>query len=325
MKNNKKILKLVEHGLKGSTLAELNEKQIDALYQRLIESKKENKEAVTKTSTTTTFDPSNDADRKAVEDMLGKKGVPMSIDPATKKLTVVSEDGEIDEDDSINLYSDPDASADGMGMFEGDIKEKFESKKQQKYFFARCNDEKLNQKERNKWCKMADEFAKSTKNFSKLPEKKTETKEDFGMDNYNKKVMSTVAGNYKENLGKSLNPTFEQKLEESIIKMVEKHITPKMSKKDFIKTIMEAEKEIETPVKPDVDTPSRPKPATPYKPKYEPAPKATEREIETPVKPDVDTPSRPKPATPYKPKYEPAPKAKIPDWLSFNKIGINLK
>jgi len=38
MKNNKKILKLVEHGLKGSTLAELNEKQIDALYQRLIES-----------------------------------------------------------------------------------------------------------------------------------------------------------------------------------------------------------------------------------------------------------------------------------------------
>jgi hypothetical protein len=72
--------------------------------------------------------------------------------------------------------------------------------------------------------------------------------------------------------------------------MVEKHITPKMSKKDFIKTIMEAE-----------------------------------REVETPVKPDVDTPSRPKPSTPYQPKYEPAPKAKIPDWLSFDKIGINLK
>ena len=172
---------------------------------------------------------------------------------------------------------------------------------------------------------MADEFAKSTKDFSKLPEKKKETKEEFGMDNFNEKLMSTATGQYKKNLGKTLNPTFEQKLEESIIKMVEKHITPKMSKKDFIKTIMEAEKEIETPVKPDVDTPSRPKPATPYKPKYEPAPKSKEREVETPVKPDVDTPSRPKPSTPYQPKYEPAPKAKIPDWLSFDKIGINLK
>jgi len=309
MKNNKKILKLVEHGLKSSTLAELNEKQIDALYNRLVEAKKENKEAVTKTSTTTTFDPSNDADRKAVEDMLGKKGVPMSIDPATKKLTVVSEDDGI-EDLAIAMQSK-------------EVSEKFESKSQQKLFFAKCGDGKT--KEQKKWCKMAKEFADSTKDYSKLPEKKKETKEEFGMDNFNKKLMSTATGQYKKNLGKTLNPTFEQKLEESIIKMVEKHITPKMSKKDFIKTIMEAEKEIETPVKPDVDTPSRPKPATPYKPKYEPAPKAKEKEVETPVKPDVDTPSRPTPETPYKPKYEPAPKAKIPDWLSFDKIGINLK
>ena len=176
MKNNKKILKLVEHGLKSSTLAELNEKQIDALYNRLVESKKENKEAVTKTSTTTTFDPSNDADRKAVEDMMGKKGVPMTIDPATKKLTVVTEDGETEEDDNVDIYSDPDASADGMGMFETNLDEKFESKKQQKYFFARCDDDSLSKKERNKWCKMADEFAKSTKDFSKLPEKKKKTK-----------------------------------------------------------------------------------------------------------------------------------------------------
>ena len=309
MKNNKKILKLVEHGLKSSTLAELNEKQIDALYNRLVEAKKENKEAVTKTSTTTTFDPSNDADRKAVEDMLGKKGVPMSIDPATKKLTVVSEDDGI-EDLAIAMQSK-------------EVSEKFESKSQQKLFFAKCGDGKT--KEQKKWCKMAKEFADSTKDYSKLPEKKKETKEEFGMDNFNKKLMSTATGQYKKNLGKTLNPTFEQKLEESIIKMVEKHITPKMSKKDFIKTIMEAEKEIETPVKPDVDTPSRPKPATPYKSKYEPAPKAKEKEVETPVKPDVDTPSRPTPETPYKPKYEPAPKAKIPDWLSFDKIGINLK
>jgi hypothetical protein len=292
MKNNKKTLKLVEHGLKSSTLAELNEKQIDALYNRLVESKKENKETV-----------------------MVSKNNPAEIE----NLKKTNKTFEVYEDDSEGMKDL------ALALQSGETNEKFESKKQQKYFFARCNDDSLSKKERNKWCKMADEFAKSTKDFSKLPEKKKETKEEFGMDNFNEKLMSTATGQYKKNLGKTLNPTFEQKLEESIIKMVEKHITPKMSKKDFIKTIMEAEREIETPVKPDVDTPSRPKPATPYKPKHETAPKAKEREVETPVKPDVDTPSRPKPSTPYQPKYEPAPKAKIPDWLSFDKIGINLK
>ena len=172
---------------------------------------------------------------------------------------------------------------------------------------------------------MAKEFADSTKNFSKLPEKK-ENKEEFNFGDYNKKIMSINTGNLKNKMTKTFNPTFEQKLQESIEKMVQKHIRPKISKKDFINTITEAEKEIETPVKPDVDTPSRPKPVTPYQPKHQPAPKAKEKEIETPVKPDVDTPSRPKPSTPYQPKHQPAPKASdIPDWLNFNNIGINLK
>ena len=311
MKNNKKTLKLVEHGLKSSTLAELNEKQIDALYNRLVESKKENKEQTQQLQTTKTI--------------VGPKGGNITLKPGQTTVSLKPAQNapvgtmEVNEDDSEGMKDL------ALALQSGETNEKFESKKQQKYFFARCNDDSLSKKERNKWCKMADEFDKSTKDFSKLPEKKKETKEEFGMDNFNEKLMSTATGQYKKNLGKTLNPTFEQKLEESIIKMVEKHITPKMSKKDFIKTIMEAEREVETPVKPDVDTPSRPKPATPYKPKYEPAPKAKEREVETPVKPDVDTPSRPKPSTPYQPKYEPAIKAKIPDWLSFDKIGINLK
>lgn len=50
------------------------------------------------------------------------------------------------------------------------ISEKFKSKKQQRYFYAQCNDENLSKKERRKWCKMAKEFADDT-NFKKLPEK----------------------------------------------------------------------------------------------------------------------------------------------------------
>lgn len=53
------------------------------------------------------------------------------------------------------------------------INEKFQSKKQQKYFFAKCNDDSLSKKEKKKWCSMADEFAKDT-NFKKLPEKANE-------------------------------------------------------------------------------------------------------------------------------------------------------
>ena len=53
------------------------------------------------------------------------------------------------------------------------ITEKFESKKQQKYFYAQCNDDSLSKKEKKKWCKMADEFAKET-DFESLPVKAEE-------------------------------------------------------------------------------------------------------------------------------------------------------
>ena len=46
------------------------------------------------------------------------------------------------------------------------VLEKFESKKQQKFFFAKCNDDSLSKKEKKKWCNMADDFAKDT-NFKK--------------------------------------------------------------------------------------------------------------------------------------------------------------
>ena len=48
------------------------------------------------------------------------------------------------------------------------LNEKFASKKQQKYFYAKCGDGKT--KEQKKWCKMAKEFSDDT-NFDKLPEK----------------------------------------------------------------------------------------------------------------------------------------------------------
>jgi hypothetical protein len=336
MKANKKIMELLNHGFSDSLLSTLNERQIDSLYQRLDESKKENKEQVTTSATTTTIvGPKGGAATVA--------GKPMTFSPTSAGLAIKAE-SEMSEDDDTDLalavqsketneqesndgdillaINDPEIAASFGAQ---DLEEKFESKKQQKYFWYKCGDGKT--KEQKKWCKMAKEFSDSTKNFSKLPEKKKkETKEEFGMGDYTKKLSSVLTNNL-EKAAYNMKPDVkfgESVLEKKISNLVEKHLPPKMSKKDLVKMINEAGKEVETPVKPDVK-PERPKPQTPYQPKHKPAPKAGEREVETPVKPDVK-PERPKPQTPYQPKHKPAPKAeKIPDWLSFKAIGINLK
>ena len=54
------------------------------------------------------------------------------------------------------------------------------------------------------------------------------------------------------------------------------------------------------------------------------------RELEVPVKPGTKTPTKPDKDSPYKPKPGPKKKPKarkgdIPDWLSFDEIGINIE
>jgi len=333
MKANKKIMELLNHGFSNSLLSSLNEKQVDSLYQRLEESKKENKEQITTSATTVQI-----VGPKGGTTTIGGKTVtmtPTSGGMAIKAESEMNEDDDADlalaiqsketneqesNDDEVSLaLNDPEMA---VTIGAQDLGEKFESKKQQKYFWYKCGDGKT--KEQKKWCKMAKEFSDSTKNFSKLPEKKKkDTNEEFGMGDYTKKLTSVLTNNIEKAVAeRTPNPKFgESVLEKKISTLVEKHLPPKMNKKDLIKMISEAEKEIETPVKPDVK-PERPNPQTPYQPKHKPAPKAGEKEVETPVKPDVK-PERPKPQTPYQPKHKPAPKAKdIPDWLSFDSLGL---
>ena len=82
---------------------------------------------------------------------------------------------------------------------------------------------------------MADEFAEKT-NFKKLPEKKTETKENY-MDMIGK-AMNKNMGNKISDIRPSVN-IGENELEKRIMRLVEKHITPKMSKKDFLSLVSE--------------------------------------------------------------------------------------
>ena len=54
-------------------------------------------------------------------------------------------------------------------FIKGVIEEKFTSKKQQRFFYAKANDESLSKKESDKWKKMADAMSDDT-NFKKIPE-----------------------------------------------------------------------------------------------------------------------------------------------------------
>jgi hypothetical protein len=311
--SNRKILQLINHGFSGSLLSDLNEGQINALHSRLSE------QVTTKIEQTkTTTVPQNIAKTTGAD--IGNVNV--KTDPNGNVIAT-----EIGEDATLNVVNDPDASVDGMGMFEDkELQEKFESKKQQKYFFAKCGDGKT--KEQKKWCKMAEEFAEKT-NFKKLPEKKKETKEGY-MD----MVGGAITKANLKNLDK-VSPRVrgfgENELERKIMKLVEKHITPKMSKKDFLSLV--SEQETKPKIKEPITKPNEP--STPYSPKPGPkkAPKAHKREFdEQETKPKIKEPiTKPnEPSTPYSPKPGPkkAPKAskgKLPSWLSFKSIGIKLK
>jgi hypothetical protein len=233
---------------------------------------------------------------------------------------------EMTEDDTLNVVQDPDATEDGMGMFEEkEIDEKFESKKQQKYFFAKCGDGKT--KEQKKWCKMADEFAKKT-NFAKLPEKKKETKE--GYDDMVSGALNKIA---KSKLSQ-MRPTVtmgESKIEKQIMRLVEKHITPKMKKEDLLSLI---EGDTKTaPAKPKEK--ERVKPKHPFKPDPDKkgAPKAKKSEMgedtkTAPAKPKVSPGTKPKHPFQPDPDKKGAPKAikrELPSFLKFNQLGLKTK
>jgi hypothetical protein len=65
------------------------------------------------------------------------------------------------------------------------IEERFVSKKQQKYFYAKANDTSLSKSEREKWGKMAKEFSNKT-NFKKLPDELDEIVDEDGNMQYGK-------------------------------------------------------------------------------------------------------------------------------------------
>ena len=312
MNTNQKKLKLVKEGIKSSTLNKMTDSQIDVLFSKLQEQ-----------VTTTT---------KQVKTIMVPQNIAKSTGADIGNVNVKTDaDGnviatEMTEDGTLNVVQDPDATEDGMGMMEEkEIDEKFESKKQQKYFFAKCGDGKT--KEQKKWCKMADEFAEKT-NFAKLPEKKKETKE-----NYQEMISGALNKIAMSKLGE-IRPTMtmgESKIEKEIMRLVEKHITPKMSKKDF-ENLLEGDTKT-APAKPKVKPGTTPKHPFKPDPNKKGAPKAMKKEVGegtevAPAKPKVSPGTTPKHPFAPDPSKQGAPKAikrELPNFLKFNSLGLKTK
>ena len=305
MKTKDKVLRLLNHGFNSDLLSQLNENQIEALHKRLVEAKKESKEATTKTETKTYTDYTS-----GEVNTLKSKGQSINI-PAGGQIQplpdggmrVVQETDDIENDD-ISLSLGAEGKNDmALALSNMEMTEKFESKAQQKYFWAKCQRSKG--KEKKKWCDMADEFSKSTskKQYKTMPEKINPEK----TVKYKKKKEANE--NYLDMVGKAYNKNMlnkisdikpgiswgESEIQKGIMKLLEKHITPKMSKKDFLKLVSE-QGETEEPI-------TKPKPGTRPTPTIDP-------DFDPFINPDPsDQPEAesPEPITKPKPKPETMP------------------
>jgi hypothetical protein len=310
MKN--KIQQLIRVGLSKELLKNLSEGQVNQLHRRMISEQ----EGTTMVS---------GADTAKIQDL------------KSKKQTFQVYEKEIEEDDTLNVVNDPDATEDGMGMMETEIGEG-KKKKSKDNPYAIC-----------------------TTSVGREDMKKF------------KRCVKDVERNIRE--GK--NPR-QVVVEMALEKMIEKHISPRMTKGDLINTLSEQgiirrpmsnmrigfvdegmdkptkksysskkesmeqqTKEAPTRVKPGTKEKEKPGKIDPFKPKHQPKPKA-KKDIEeqaTKTAPPVVKPGtkeKPKTSDPFKnPKHQPKPKAstkapkmgtvEIPDYLTFDQLKINFK
>ena len=297
MEIKRQIQKLVEIGFTKENLSKQSPKQINTLYESMVNAhgfigygkmnkpignmfssgkKSETKEAITQTKdiTTTTNIPLSDIQNKGAV-------IPKSNDP-NKPSTAKVENGVLKI-----------STAEGE-MTEGKKKTK---KKVEKNPWAIC-----------------------TSSLGLEGKKK---------DDYTKgedKKFERCVLDVKKSLKEGKNP-YEVILERKMREIIEENLRPSMTKKDLIRSILESQtKEKErTKEKEKTTTPTRKNPFKPA-PDTEPRPKGsgTKEKERTKEKEKTTTPTRKNPFKPA-PDTEPRPKGELPSYLSFGKMNIKLK
>jgi hypothetical protein len=201
MKINDKILRLVKHGLKATNLTKLNESQINSLYTRLVEQ--------------------------------STKMIPKTNSAAIQQAKTNKE--------VFSLYEKENTDSE-------EVNEKSVSKKQHGLMGAAYSVEKgdkeikdIPKSYRGKVKKVVDSMSKKQiKDFAKtktknLPDEVNEMEFDL-----NDAMLKHAANYYTKSADKRvpiIGGIGESELEKEITRLVEKHLSPKMTKKDFMNII----------------------------------------------------------------------------------------
>jgi hypothetical protein len=295
MEIKRQIQKLVEIGFTKENLSKQSPKQINTLYESMVNAhgfvgygkmdkpigrmfsggkKTEAKEAITQTKdvTTTTNIPLSDIQNKGTV-------IPKSNDP-NKPSTAKVENGVLK-----------------ISTAEGEMTE---GKKKRK-----------KKVEKNPW-------AICTSSLGLEGKKK---------DDYTKgedKKFERCVLDVKKSLKEGKNP-YEVILERKMREIIEENLRPTMTKKDLIKSILESKTKEKTKEKEKTTTPTRKNPFQPA-PNTDPKPKGsgTKEKEKTKEKERTTTNPRKNPFQPA-PNTDPRPKGKLPDYLSFGKMNIKLK
>jgi hypothetical protein len=211
--SDEKLANQMKNYAKHANRTEAN-KKADDLYKQIEKSLKDGKREETKEQSTTPQNttPVTTSSTSYIVKPNSKtmiNGIEVDTTGGKTSITPLKELG---EEETLDVVNDPDATSDGMPTTEGVIREKFESKAQQGFFWAKCNTSKGVKKK--KWCELAREFSDSTskKQYKTMPEKKQPEKMD---------------------------EEYEKFLEDRIVEMIESRIQPKMTKADILKTISE--------------------------------------------------------------------------------------
>jgi|APIni6443716594_1056825.scaffolds.fasta_scaffold17355_2 hypothetical protein len=296
MKVNIKALELIEKGLSSKTVAKLTESQINVLHSKLIN------EQVTEVPGKKTY-------------KVGPKGgeingVIVSQDPSTKDIMVTTKEGEMSEDDDFNLdmdqeYTGQQGSHDEYqaaddGMDDDTSPENHDSK-----MIGMSEEKKKSKKdENNPWAICTAQLGKE---FGTRERHLWSAKENNKYERCVKDV--------KKSLKEQKNPV-SLFLENEIIKIVERNLPPKITKKELMNYLNEAEPAVApTRTKPTTKPNTRPShPGKNPNPGVNPAPKADDtKTAPTRTKPTTKPGTRPShPGKNPNPGVNPAPKAKKP-------------
>jgi len=289
MKTNKKVLKLMESGFRPSTLQNLTDGQINALYNRIVESSKETKEAVNPVAPDPNrkeFEVSGSAPEKIAVPPNLKNVVVQNKPGETARITLttgkqknksekVIQDGEMKEDEDVVQ----------VGSIKGGASTQAPHQIQAPDGMDDEGDEEINKAEniseaRKKKSKAKNPWAICTATMGKefgTTERTDWTKPQ--MKKYERCVMDV-----KKSIKEGKNP-YEVILERQILSLMERELHPRMTKAELLKTISEKKKEVviideaepaPAPVKPDVkpDTDRKPRRRPGQVPGPDPAPKA---------------------------------------------------